>query len=245
MFVNPSRRRTRNAPKPWAKLYAAKYYSLTKKRKKRKASSRKRKPSSSHKKTLKRSHKKKNPRLTLNVSKKELKNMLSRRGSKKRRARRSRRSRRRNAGITPFVQNPMLRVNPRHSITRRRKRRNPMSLSFPSINTIMHKSLTYGGGAAIGTATNIFALNKIKNPWFRNGARVLVGCMGAPMLGGSLGAAAAGALFAPLVTELAVALHLPVATEADLEADLQDLLDDMDEGEPSGVDISDTEDSLW
>jgi hypothetical protein len=102
--------------------------------------------------------------------------------------------------------------------------------------------MTYGGGAAIGTAANIFALNKISNHWLRNGARVLVGCMGAPMLGGSLGAAAAGALFAPLVTELAVALKLPVASEAMLEADLQDLLDDMDEGDESGVPM---EADLW
>jgi len=233
ILVNPSRRRHRkrrkNAPKPWAKLYSNNYYAgLTKqvrpKRKRRGAS------------------RPKNAKL---MSYKDVAKALKNRPTSKGNPHMKRRRRRHNAGITPFIMsNPMSRFsNPRHSLTRR-KRRNP-SLSIPSLSLtrIVKKSITYGSGAAIGTGSNIFVLNKIVNPWLRNGARVLVGCMGAPMLGGELGAAAAGALFAPLVTDLAVMLNLPgIATEADLEADLQDLLDDMDEGEPSGVSM---EADLW
>ncbi len=238
IFVNPARSRARrkrrkNAPRPWASLYAKKYGALSK-RKKRKS---RRKPKASHNKAARKRHSKKTLKRTRKAG-----NPMARHRRSHRRSRR--RSRRRNAGITPFIQNPMARYsNPRRGLRRRRK--NP-GLSLPSLtlNGIVKKSLTYGGGAAIGTFTNIFALNKISNHWLRNGARILVGCAGAPMLGGSLGAAAAGALFAPLVTELAVALKLPgIATEADLEADLQDLLDDMDEGEESGVPMNEAD--LW
>ncbi len=228
MFINPSRskrrkrRKQRNAPKPWANLYAKKYGSLTKRKKNKRKS--KHRPSSKHgMKVLKysdvakalKSRSKSNPKY-LTVSRKDLNHMLLNRNPRRRRHR----SKRRNAGITPFIK-----ANPHRRSLARRRSSNP---SFPSMQTMYRKSLTYGGGALIGEAVNMFALNKIPNNWMRNGARVIVACMAAPMLGGELGAAAGGVMFSPLVKELAIILKLPgIATEADLEADLQDLLNDM------------------
>ncbi len=236
MFINPSRarrRKRRNAPKPWASLYAKKYGSLSKRKKaKRKSRKAKRKhaiPAGmkrvSHaafaKKLKARKPKSSNPKHVI-LSRKDLNTMLlNRNPRRRRRGKRHNPRRRRNAGIAPFIQ-----ANPRRrSLARRRK--NP-SFAIPSVNTIMRKSITYSGGAALGVGMNLFALNKIDNHWLRNGARILTACIGAPMLGGELGAAASGALFAPLVSEIAVFFKIPgIATEADLEADLQDLLDDM------------------
>lgn len=235
MFVNPSRskrrkrRKARNAPRPWASLYARKYGSLAK-RKKHKRKSRKSKPHGKHgMKVLKysdvakalKARSRKNPK-HVTLSRKDLNKMLLNRNPRRRRAKRShRRSKRRNAGITPFIQ-----ANPRRrSLSRRRRSSNP---SFPSMQTMWRKSLTYGGGAAVGEIANMFVLNKIENHWLRSGARVLTACMAAPMLGGDLGAAAGGVIFSPIVKELAIFFKIPgIATEADLEADLQDLLNDM------------------
>jgi len=166
-----------------------------------------------------------NPR-TVTLSMKDMKSMLSNRRNPRHRARRRGRARRRNAGITPFISaNPYMFANPRRRHALRRRRRNP-GLAMPSLslNRVLSKTMTYGGGAAIGTAANIFALNKIGNHYLRNGARILTACVGAPMLKGELGAAAAGALLSPMVIELASFLKLPVATDADL----QDLLDEID-----------------
>lgn len=154
-----------------------------------------------------------------------------RRRSRSRRRARGR-SRRRNAGIAPFVSNPLI-LNPRASfINRRRRRSNP---GMPSLNTAMSKALTYGGGAALGAAANVFALNKISNDYIRNGARVVAAIFAGPMLKGEMGAAAAGALMYPVMVELAALVGLPVeGTEADLDllaADLEDVLSEEEASE--------------
>lgn len=239
MFVNPASRR--NAPMPWASLYrrahpkspaamAAKH-----KGKKTLKRSKKSKPSAKHaRRRVAKKHRTKtgklpNPR-TVTLSLKDMKSMLSNRRNPKYRARKSSRrgrARRRNAGITPFIQaNPYAFSNPRGRLTRRRRRNPGLALPRLSLNRVLSKTMTYGGGAALGTVANIFALNKIGNHYLRNGARILTACVGAPMLNGELGAAAAGALLSPMVIELASFLKLPVATDADL----QDLLDEIDGG---------------
>jgi len=146
-----------------------------------------------------------------------------------------RRSRRRNAGIAPFVQrNPLILENPRR---RRRSRRNPLSLSGLNLNKFISKSVTYGSGSAIGAAVNILALRKIENDYMRNGARVVAACLAGAFMPGDMGAAAAGATLYPLFAELALAFKLvegPVATSADLSdlsADLQDIVDEMGDGD--------------
>jgi hypothetical protein len=144
--------------------------------------------------------------------------------------RRRTRKTRRNASITPFVKsNPLILRNP--GSIRRRRRSNP-TLNF---NTILSKSLSYGGGSAIGAVANIVGLNKIENKWFRNGARIGVAALGGIFLKGDLGASMAGACLYPLWQEVAVMLSLVDASadvtgpNADLDvlsADLQDVLDE-------------------
>lgn len=153
-----------------------------------------------------------------------------RRHRRSRRRRHTSRRRRRNAGITPFVSNPLI-LNPRRSFMNRR-RRNP-GMSMPSLRTATQKVFTYGGGALLGAGANIFAFNKIENDWFRNGARLAGAVFLGPMLKGEMGAAAAGALLYPVAVELAALVGLPVETEADLDllsADLDEVLTD-DESE--------------
>jgi hypothetical protein len=149
---------------------------------------------------------------------------------RRRRRRSTRRRRRRNAGITPFVAgNPYILSNP----PRRRRRRNPNGLARQfTVKRIMDNTLTYGGGAALGTAANLFALNAIEGDWIRNGARYAVAVFGGQMLGKDMGAAFAGATLYPLLTELAAMLNLPVGTEADLDvlaADLEDIYGDEEQ----------------
>lgn len=144
--------------------------------------------------------------------------------------RRSRRRRRRNAGITPFVSNPMIMANPR----RRRRRRNPLaSLNF---SNILGKSISYGGGAAIAVAANTLVINRVDNVWARNAARVLGAVLGGAILGGELGAATAGGMFYPVIQELSAHLlgtggAAASGTEADMDvlaADLEDIMDELD-----------------
>jgi hypothetical protein len=140
---------------------------------------------------------------------------------------------RRNAGITSFIQpNPMIMDNPRR---RRRRRRNPGlgGLATLSVNSVMKKTITFGGGAAVGAGVNILAIRRIQNMWLRNGARIAAAVVGAAMMPGEFGAAYAGSTLYPLMAELALMTKLvaPAATEADLmevAADLEDALDDMD-----------------
>ena len=157
------------------------------------------------------------------------------------RRRRSHKARRRNP-MAPFVRslnNPLILRNPRAI---RRRRRNP-GLNL-SIKSILDKSLSYGGGSALGAGINIIGLSKIENTWFRNGARLGVAVLGGSFLKGDLGAAMAGATLYPMWQEIALFLSLiegphpfmpypeaPTAakTEASLDllsADLQDVLDE-------------------
>lgn len=142
----------------------------------------------------------------------------------------SRRRRRRNAGVAPFLaqSNPLILENPRR---RRRHRRNP---DF-SIKGMFDKVITTGGGAAIGAAANILALNKIENVWARNGAR-LAAAVGASILipSSGMGAAAGGALLYPLMQEIAMNFLTPAdagGTEEGIDhlaADLEAMLEDAD-----------------
>lgn len=150
-----------------------------------------------------------------------------------------RRRRRRNAGVTPFVQNPMILSNPR----RRRRRRNPSHSLLGHIAYIL-------GGTVGGAALNRLAFSQIENIYFRNGARIL-SASALAYIGGNnnLTAAAAGALLAPLVPEIEA--HLTAATAAtpakknprELAAELSALLEaDLSDDELSDDDgLSDDE----
>lgn len=142
--------------------------------------------------------------------------------------RRRRRSRRRNAGIAPFVSNPIIMGNPR----RRRRRSNPLAgLNF---NNLLQKTMTYGGGAAMSVAANALILNRVDNVWARNAARIAGAVIGGSMAKGELGAAFAGAMYYPVVQELAAHIlgkGTVTGTEADMDvlaADLEDIMDELD-----------------
>jgi hypothetical protein len=146
---------------------------------------------------------------------------------------RRKRSRRRNAGITPFVQrNPLILQNPRR---RRRGRRNP-TLNF---NTILSKTLTYTGGAAVGAGANILALRRIENDWLRNGARLATAIAAGYFMKGEMGAAAAGATLYPMFAELALMFNLtgggtasPTGVDLnELAADLEAALDEVNDND--------------
>lgn len=155
---------------------------------------------------------------------------VSRRAAPVRRRRTTRRRRRRNAGIVPFVQNPLILNNPR-----RRRRSNPRLRL--SVQQIAGDVLAYGGGSAIGAAVNIMGINRIENVWARNGTRI-----GAAVLAGMLpalmgtrgramekaGAAAAGALMYPVWQEVALQLLAPPVAAAETEADLDMLAADLE-----------------
>ena len=167
-------------------------------------------------------------------------------------ARRGRRSRakkytrvkslyRRNAGISSFIQNPLIMSPNPHR--RRRGRSNPLMASF-NLKSIVTRTLTFGGGAAISVAANTLFLNSVEDFMVRNGLR-LVGAIGASaVLKGELGAATAGSMFYPLMQELAAKFlgGTTTATEADMEslaADLEDVMEDLDES-----DLSDDDDDI-
>lgn len=160
--------------------------------------------------------------------------------------RRRYRRRRRNAGIAPFVRNPLIMSNPPHR--RRRRKRNP--LGHLDFKTILSKSMTYAGGAAISVGANALLLNRVDNVWARNGARLLAGVVGGAMLGGDLGASTAGAFFYPLVQELAAHVlgkTTVTGTEADMDvlaADLEDIMDELDSSDLSEDDDLGDDDDL-
>ncbi len=155
--------------------------------------------------------------------------------------RRSRRRYTRNAGIAPFIQrNPLILENPR----RRRRRRNAGGLGgLFNFRSVGAKLLNYGGGSAIGTAANIFGINKIQNVWMRNGLRVVAAILAPNLVKGDMGTAMAGSLLYPLWQEVALRFLTPAAdtstsgapaTEAELDAlsaDLSDVLDEIASGQ--------------
>jgi hypothetical protein len=148
---------------------------------------------------------------------------------------RRRRHRRRNAGIAPFVQNPMILSNPR----RRRRRRNPSATIISDLAYII-------GGTVGGAALNRLAFNTINNFYVRNGARVAAAGLLA-YIGGrnTLTAAAAGATLAPLVPDLELLIShsgaTPTKNPRELAAELSALLeaDLSDDGDLSDDDLSD------
>jgi hypothetical protein len=147
-----------------------------------------------------------------------------------------------NAGIVPFVSNPLIMDNPRRSRGRRRRKNPLMGLSTLSVNKFVSKTLTYGGGAAIGAGVNILGLRRIKNDWLRNGIRVGVAVIGAAVMPGELGAAYAGSTLYPLFAEVALLTKLvqPATTpEADL-SEISDALDELDE-----MYVADDDDELF
>jgi hypothetical protein len=164
--------------------------------------------------------------------------------------RRRRRSRRRNSGIAPFVQNPLIMSNPR----RRRRHSNPLAGAL-SVNNLLNKGLTYGGGAIIAVGANALVLNRVDNVWLRNGLRFGGGILGAALLKGDLGAATAGAMFYPMFQELAAQLlgkELITGNEADMDvlaADLEDVMDDLQrsdlsDGDDYEMDLADDQDDI-
>ena len=191
-----------------------------------------------------------NPSLFSNPAKKHKK---GRKGSKRKRAGKKGRRRaakkttrrcvkyrvvRRNAGITPFIQNPLILSNPR----RRRRRRNP-SFSMGSLKSVLSECLTDGAGAAAALGVSAFGTNRIASPLYRRGAQVLAAVVGGAAVGSyskNLGRSFRSAMFFPLVQDLAVDLLgtsiavSATAKEADVDAlaaDLEDVLDDMSEGD--------------
>lgn len=141
----------------------------------------------------------------------------------------TRRRRRRNAGITPFVANPLILQNP----GRRRRRRNPaMRLN---LRTMANDLLMFGSGSALGVGLNVLGINQVQNQWARNGLRIGAAVLLGGLLKGrgydKVGASAAGAVMYPLWQEVATTfLAAGVgagATEADLlSADLEGVLDE-------------------
>jgi len=157
---------------------------------------------------------------------------VRRHAAPKRRVRR--RARRRNAGITPFVANPMI-LNPK----RRSRRRNP-GLKL-NVKSALRAATNAGIGAGLGLAVNGLVINKyIASPWLQCGARV-VAAIGAGLLLGpkyrDIATTAAGALMYPSMQQLAIRFlpagtlsetaPLPVAREA-IEANLDVLSADLD-----------------
>lgn len=171
-----------------------------------------------------------------------------RKSNPKRRRRRSYHRRRRNAGIVPFIQrnprrrrhhyrrNPLILENPR-----RRRRRNAGLGGAFNLKNVGAKLLAFGGGSAVGTAANIFAINKLENVWLRNGVRLAAAVLAPNIIKGDMGIAIAGSVLYPLWQEVAMRFLAPAAaggadtaTEADLDAlqaDLEDVLDEIATGQ--------------
>jgi hypothetical protein len=125
---------------------------------------------------------------------------------------------------------------------RRKRRRRANPLAGLNLKSLLSKGLTYGGGAAIAVGANTLLLNSIGNFWVRNGARFAGAVAGTVLMKGELGAATAGAMFYPLMQEVAAKFLGTGATgtEADLEglaADLEDVMDDLDERDLSDDDL--------
>lgn len=159
--------------------------------------------------------------------------------------------RRRNAGISSFVQNPLILSNPR----RRMKRRNP-PLKVDSLKSAANLGLSFAGGTAVALGANALVLSRIDNKWLRRGAQLGASILGAGMIGKkseNMAGAFAGAMMYPLLQDLmgeflgaGVAAGV-TAKEADLDAlaaDLEDVMDDMDDEELSD-DVDDEDLTDW
>jgi hypothetical protein len=146
----------------------------------------------------------------------------------------------------------MILSNPRKRSRRRNMSMTRNPLHGLNLKSIVSKGMTFGGGAAIAVGANALFLNGISNFWARNGARFGGAVLTAGFLKGDLGASAAGAMFYPLMQELAakfIGTKTVAATEADLEglaADLEDVMGELDESDLSDdeMEISDDEDFL-
>lgn len=153
------------------------------------------------------------------------------------RRKRSGKRRRRNAGIAPFVANPMIMANPRRRSSGRKRRRNPEMKLKP---ILMNTGLAVAG-AGTGALVNLVGIRRIQNIWVRNGTRFLLGAASAGAMQNSFGGAAAGALMYPMFAELALLsgiLTEATNTEADLDeisADLEDVLNDGDSYDDDGA----------
>jgi len=152
---------------------------------------------------------------------------------------------RRNAGITPFISNPLIMDNPRR---RRRARRNP------SMRGLFSEIMMLMGGALGGAGLNRIGISHISNFYARNGARVGAAGLLAYLGGRSpLTAAAAGATLAPMLADIEMHMASTTATKnprelaeelsALLEADLSD--DDLSDDEMSDDDLSGVEEMTW
>jgi hypothetical protein len=156
-----------------------------------------------------------------------------------------RRRRRRNAGVTPFVRNPLILRNPR-----RRRHSNPAM----NLQAMAKQLFSVGGGAGLGYAVNRWGVERLGlSFWPRQGVRVagaaIISVFLPKLLRGQLGSnvacAAAASLLYPTMQDLdaryvsgpaaiaagaAVAGNLPSASSADLDllsADLEDVLDEV------------------
>lgn len=159
---------------------------------------------------------------------------------------------RRNAGISPFVQNPLILSNPRK---RRSRRRNPISM--PSIRGAIDTIMVGGGSAGLALGVNTMAMTRISNPWLRRAAQAGAAVAGGHLLASKspkLAQSFVGAMFYPLAQDIAadllgigVAAGTATVKEADLEAlaaDLEDVLDEMDDGDELSDD-GDDEEYAW
>lgn len=152
------------------------------------------------------------------------------------RRRRTGRRRRRNAGIAPFVANPMIMSNPRRRSSGKRRRRNPEMKLKP---ILMNTGLAIAGSGA-GAAVNLLGIRRVNNIWLRNGLRVALGAVSAGVFQNSFGGAAAGSVMYPMWAELALlsgVITEATNTEADLDeisADLEDVLNDGDPNDDDG-----------
>lgn len=149
----------------------------------------------------------------------------------------SRRRHRRNAGITSFVQNPLILGNPR-----RRRRSNPaMKLTLKGIGKAL---LDMGGGAAVGFAVEEFINTKIpalENQYANLAAGVAVrlgeAMLAAKFLPADMGMAAAGALMSESVKRVYATVAtgaLAAPSSADLGVDLGDMDEILDDLEVEG-----------
>lgn len=155
------------------------------------------------------------------------------------------RRRRRNAGITPFVSNPVRR--------RRRRRSNPLILSNPrrrrrsgggriTAKHVIDKVLTFGGGGALAYATNQFALRNVQHDWTRRALQAGTAVLGSIFLRGEMGAAFAGGMMYPLMGDLALLLGVVTAQDYDINELSADLNNAM--GGALSADLNDVDELL-
>ena len=142
------------------------------------------------------------------------------------------------------MSNPLILSNPRKRS--RARRRNPMGL--PSVSSMLDSTLSHFGGAALALTVTTVGTSKITNVWARRGAQFAGAVVGGSLVGNQsakMGGAFAGAMMYPLLQDLAAdLLGIGVgagvsAKEADLDAlaaDLEDVMDDMDEDGGMGDD---------